>query len=184
MKTLVALIFLAVTGALFGDDQKTIRMLAKADEILAQTDVVSSCAVGYAGVCPEANWALSLIIAKHPDPISHLLELSERCQPAGFVMCLLGVRTLSQEQFGREFRKRQKEIVAANWQLETMIGCMGDESSSVEILTMKDAWTKEQILADPLPELWETVRLKPQLEALKKMANQMPEPTPSGVAHR
>jgi hypothetical protein len=182
MKMVLSLVLVLIFACgLAAADSKTERMIAKADEILSQTEVVSNRAVGFAGECPEANWALSLIITRHPEPVAHLLVLSEHCHPAGFVMCFLGVRTLDEKRFITELKKREKDISEAKWKIETAVGCSFGQESALEILTAKGAWRKDQIICDSLPELWETIRLFPQLESLQKEANHSTEPAPGAV---
>src|ERR1035437_5977264 len=153
------------------NDNRTTRVLRKADEILLHATVVSNRAVGYAGACPEANWALSVICASKDDPIGHLVALSERCQPAGFAMCLLGVRVLDEKRFASEFASRRKEIEEAKLTVETAIGCFFEKKPLIEVLEEK-SWSREWLICDPIPELWETIRVDPITDPIEKKANQ------------
>lgn len=153
-------------------------MLRKADEILRQATVVSNRAVGYAGECPEANWALSVICASKDDPVGHLLDLSEHCQPAGFVMCLLGVRALDEKRFASEFANRRKKIDEAKLTVETAVGCFFEKKPALEVLEEK-GWSREWLICDPMPELWETVRVEPITDSFEEKANQPSQPAPA-----
>lgn len=164
MKSKIALIclFSAIfVSVLCADDDRSTRMLRKADEILRQTDVVSDIAVGYSGECPEANWALSVICASKEKPIDHLLELSEECRPAGFVMCLLGVRALDGKRFAVEFASRRKMIEDSKLSVETATGCTLGKQAMLEILDDARSWSRQSLLREPIPELWDTIRIEP-----------------------
>ena len=176
----VAFLFAAVCSRVSAADEPANRKIRKADEVLGHVAVVSNVAVGYSGECPEANWALSVVCSSGDGAIDHLLELSEHCQPAGFVMCLLGVRTLDPKRFSTELDKRRKVISEAKLKVETAIGCFREECSVLEVLEDK-AWSGEWLICSPIPELWETIRLDPILGGIEESANQAQQPTaPSG----
>lgn len=173
---LVCFLVAAFASSLSAADERTARMVRKADEILGRASVVSNRAVGYSGECPEANWALSVICASKEDPINHLLELSEHCEPAGFVMCLLGVRALDEKRFASEFASRRKTIKEAKLTVETAVGCFFEKKPALDVLEEK-GWSKEWLLCDPIPELWETIRVDPITDSFEEKANQTAQPT-------
>lgn len=177
MNSKVAFVYLLVAGFVCSSiaaNEPTARMLRKADEILRRTSVVSNQAVGFGGECPEANWALSVICASKEDPVAHLLELSEHCQPAGFVMCLLGVRALDEKRFAKEFTSRRKQIQEAKLAVETAVGCSFQKKPVLKVLEEK-FWSRERLICDPIPELWDTIRVDPITDLFEEKTNQSAE---------
>jgi hypothetical protein len=179
--TITCVVIATLLRPLLAADARTDRIIRKADEILAATEVVSNTAVGYAGECPEANWALSVICASHKDPVAHLLELSERCRPAGYIMCLLGVKTIDENRYAAEIARHREEIGKAKWTLEFAIGCSIEKSTGIDVIDQTKSWQKQQILCERIPELWDTIRLEAQIEDIERAANKAAEPTRTTV---
>lgn len=136
------------------------RLIIKADEILRQTEVVSARSVGYAGTCPDANWALSVICAYHQEPTAHLLEVSHHASRAGYFMCLLGVKALDEKRF-KEASDRCQQASQPGQLIELQDGCIVRTLSATEILDAVKSWPKEMILCEKIPDLVDTVRLQP-----------------------
>lgn len=152
------------------------RLIRKADEILRQTEVASTASTGYAGVCPEANWALSVICKYQKEPVAHLLKVAEECPPAGYLMCLLGVKALDEKRFNQEVDKHRQEISQIKEKLVQCNGCIVQQFSALEALQI----SKESILRESIPDLVDTVRLQkePDMEEILESAQHLGLKTP------
>ena len=133
-------------------------MIKKAEEILRTTEVVSNRAVGFAGECPEANWALSVIIVHDPKPTERLVKLAEQSSPAGFFMCLLAVRFVDPLFFEKYISEHAEALKNVKSQICIQIGCSQVPATAEEALSEIKRFPRDQILCDPIPELYETVR--------------------------
>ena len=156
----VVIIALLPLVSIFGATDREAAMITKAEDILKSTEVVSSDAIGVAGECPEANWALSVIITHDPKPVERLTKLAGKSSPAGFFMCLLGIRIVDHSAFDEYVSSHRIDSKNLGHQIQIQVGCIRSQVTAEDALKEIGKFPFDSIIRDPIPELSETIRAR------------------------
>lgn len=133
------------------------RNIEKAEAILLKAEVVTTRAVGFAGACPEANWALSVIVQNEPVPVERLLAIADAATREGRLLCIAGVKAADPEAFTQHIDVWKRD---AKWNLskiEIQNGCVVELVTVREALDRIKAWPRDTVLYAQTPPFSQTV---------------------------